>query len=247
MKCVILAAGIGKRLRPLTSDTPKCLLNIGGTPLLSSTIEHLLHNEISDIVIVTGFKAEKVRRFVRKKFPRIAVTFVDNKKYASTNNAFSLLRAREFVQNHPLLLLDGDILFSRKLLKAFLKASRKPNRVAVRVQGSHDREEIRVRINRWDHILEIGKHVPLEQTYGESIGIEIFSAAAAAQLFGILEQRMKTPRGRNEFYEASFQQFIDRGNRLWAVDIGNEPAAEIDTPEDLTHAERVTLPLLRHA
>lgn len=247
MKCVILAAGVGKRLRPLTSVTPKCLLNIGGVPLLSLTIKNLLSNGITDIAIVTGFMSQKVRRFVKKNFPKAPFTFIDNKRYASTNNAFSLSLARQFVQSRPMLLLDGDILFSKQLLAAFINASRKPNRVAVRVQGPHDKEEIGVRINRWDHILEIGKHIPLDSTYGESIGIEVFSAAAVDRLFGILEQRMKTARGRSEFYEASFQQFIDRGNRLWAVDIGNEPATEIDTAEDLSHAQRVILPLLRHA
>lgn len=247
MKCVILAAGIGKRLRPLTSGRPKCLLEIGGVPLLSVTIGNLLSNGITDIGIVTGFMSQKIRSFAKKNFPKTPITFIDNKRYASTNNAFSLLHAKGFVQNHPMLLLDGDILFSKELLAMFLKASRKPNRVAVRVQGPHDREEIRVRINRWDHILEIGKHIPLESTYGESIGIEIFSAEAAARLFDILEQRMKTARGRSEFYESSFQQFIDQGNRLWAVDIEGHPAAEIDTAEDLLHAQRVILPLLRHA
>jgi len=211
------------------------------------TIENLLSNDITDIAIVTGFMAPKVRLLVRKTFPRLSVTFIHNAKYASTNNAYSLLLARPFVETRAMLLLDSDILFSASLLRSLLEAKRKPNRIAVRVQGPHDGEEIRVRINRWDHIREIGKHVPHEATYGESIGIEMFSAVAAGQLFDILTQRMKSSRGRNELYEASFQQFIDQGNRLWAVDIGNEPAAEIDTPEDLAHAERTILPLLRHA
>ncbi len=246
MKCVILAAGIGKRLRPATTAIPKCLLPIGGTPLLTRTMKNLLSNRITEIAIVTGFQREKVRRFVKKSFPRASVTFIHNARFATTNNAFSLLLAREFVRDESMLLLDGDIIFSRSLLATFLAVKRKPNRVAVRVRGPHDEEEIRVRINRWDHIREIGKHVPTGSSYGESIGIEIFSPEATGQLFAILAERMKSPRGRNEFYEASFQQFIDRGNRLWAVDIGTEPAAEIDTADDLMRAERSILPLLRH-
>ena len=247
MKCIILAAGIGKRLRPLTSKTPKCLLPIGNVPFLAITIENLLSNDITDISIVIGFKAASVRRFAKKHFPRTPITFIQNSRYATTNNAFSLFLAKPIVRGHPLLLLDGDILFSRDLLSQFLAVRRKPNRVAVRVRGPHDSEEIKVRINRWDHIREIGKDVPLGATYGESIGIETFSPDGASQLFNILEQRMKTQRGRNEFYEASFQQFIDQGNRLWASDIGSHPASEIDTAEDLSHAERIILPLVSHA
>jgi len=69
MKCIILAAGIGKRLRPLTSGTAKCLLPIGGVPLLGRTIGTLLSNSVTDITIVTGFMARTVMRFIKKQFP----------------------------------------------------------------------------------------------------------------------------------------------------------------------------------
>ena len=116
MKCVLLAAGIGKRLRPMTAKTPKCLLKIGGMPILAMTIENLLSNDVTDVAIVTGFMAPKVRLLVRKTFPRLSVTFIHNAKYASTNNAYSLLLARPFVETRAMLLLDSDILFSASLL-----------------------------------------------------------------------------------------------------------------------------------
>jgi len=222
-------------------------LKIGGQPILGLTMNHLLANQIHDVVIVTGFMANKIRSFVRNHFPRAQVTFVDNPRYSSTDNAFSLLLARPFVRDQQLLLLDADIVFPRDLLTRFLSTRRKPNRLAVRVRGPHDAEEIKVRINRWDHVRQIGKHVALQETYGESIGIGFFSIAAAARLFQILEQRMKRPGGRHEFYEASFQEFIDEGNRLWAEDISDFPAVEIDTPADLARAEQLILPLLRDA
>ncbi len=238
MKCVILAAGIGKRLRPLTAKTPKCLLQVAGRTLLERTIDAVLANGIREIAIVTGFEAAKMRAKVSRVFPRLQVTFIDNTQFRRTNNAYSLLQARDFAQHSPFLLLDSDILFPSSLLDTLASVERKPNRIAVRVSGPHDNEEIRVRINRWDHVLEIGKHLPLENTFGESVGIEMFSAPASRQLFETLDRRMKKAAGKNEFYEATFQEMIDTGTRFWAIDISNFPVVEIDTPEDYAYAQR---------
>lgn len=239
MKCVILAAGVAKRLRPLTLNTPKSLLSIGGKPLLQRILENLLGAGIRDIGIVTGFGEAKIRSLIRRRFAKERFDFIRNPRFRTTNNAYSLFLTREFVSGSPFLLLDSDILFGRKLLTLLLNAERRPNRVAVRVAGHHDEEEIRVKINRWDHIVRIGKDVPLRETYGESIGIEIFSADTAKRLFNILERRIKAGRGRTEFYEAAFQELIDSGVRLWAVDVGTLPVAEIDTAKDLAYAQRL--------
>lgn len=247
MRCVILAAGEAKRLLPMTKKIPKCLLKIGERPLLAVTMNNLLANNVRDIVMVTGFMGSKIRRFVQKDFPDARVTYVDNPRYSSTDNGFSLFLTRPFFHGQQLLLIDADLAFPGELLFRFLKTKRKPNRLAVRVLGPHDDEEIRVRINRWDHIREIGKHVRSEVTYGESIGIALFSPEGTERLFRILEARMKRPGGRREFYETSFQQFIDEGNRLWADAIGDLPAVEIDTPADLALANQRILPLVHNA
>jgi choline kinase len=164
-----------------------------------------------------------------------------NPYFATTNNAYSLLLARPFLEDEHktvssgFLLLDSDILFSRGLIPYLLRC-RGENRVAVRVRGHHDREEIRVSVAEANRIVEIGKETPMDLTYGESIGIEVFSASAAARLFEILEERVRQGDGRTEFYERSFQQMIDEGIELTAVDISDHPALEIDTIEDLDAA-----------
>jgi choline kinase len=198
----------------------------------------VLANGIREIAVVTGFEEAKVRAKVSGVFPHVPVTFLYNARYRSTNNAVSLLLARQFTQHSPFLLLDSDILFPPTLLDALATAQRRPNRIAVRVSGPHDNEEIRVRINRWDHVQEIGKHIPLETTFGESVGIEMFSAPASRVLFETLERRMKKAAGKKEFYEAAFQEMIDTGTRFWAIDISTFPVVEIDTPEDYAHAQR---------
>ncbi len=244
MKAVILAAGTATRMRPLSDTLPKCLLPVDGKPILQRAIENVVSAGVFQIGLVIGYKAEAIRSFVKEHFPFHRIRFIVNPKYASTNNAFSLLMAHEFVLNkaHPaavpqdMVLLDADILFAPNLLP-FLLNQQPSDKIAVRVEGVHDEEEVRVKANDRRRILSIGKTVLLGETLGESIGIEVFSSITAQRLFGILEQRVRTGSGRSEFYEASFQALIDEGVDFKAIDVSRFPSVEIDTPDDLRAAE----------
>ena len=81
MKAVILAAGVASRLRPLTNNTPKCLLKVGTKSILERTIDNLLKNNIEDIIVVTGFLKEMIEDFLTKNYPTIKFTFIYNEKY----------------------------------------------------------------------------------------------------------------------------------------------------------------------
>jgi choline kinase len=245
-QCVILAAGASTRLRPLTDSKPKCLLEIEKKSLLERTIENVLDAGVREIAIVIGYRGEMIREFVKRNFPQIHIRFILNPDYTKTNNAYSLLLAKRFFENKEgnvsssLILLDSDILFSSKLLPLLL-SNPLQDRVAVRVSGEHSEEEIRVKADGYRNIVLIGKETPLNETYGESIGIEVFSAETTARLFMILEQRVKSGVGRTEFYEASFQEMINHGTQLKAIDVSAFPAMEIDTVEDLQRAERMNI------
>jgi choline kinase len=257
-KCVILAAGMSTRLRPLTDTMPKCLLKVGGKTLLERTIENVLEVGINEIAIVVGYRAEMIRDFFKKQFPQKRIRFILNPNYAKTNNAYSLLLARRFLENkdgkvdHSLLLLDSDIVFSSKLLPFFIEQCKKniPSHkhiktihgyIAVRTSGNRDEEEIRVKVNSDNDIFFIGKTTSYAETYGESIGIEKFSVKTAANLFTTLERRVRNGKGRGEFYEAAFQEMIDSSAKLTAVDVSAFPSIEIDTLEDFLLAERMNI------
>jgi choline kinase len=243
-KCVVLAAGASTRLRPVTDAMPKCLLETGGKIILERTVENVLTAGIKDIAIIVGYRADMIREFVKQRFPQQRIRLILNPNYAHTNNAYSLLLARGFLEdrngkvNHNFLLLDSDILFSRKLLP-YLLSIEAENKIAVRVLGEHDEEEIQAEINPDGNIKFIGKRPALNNAPRESIGIELFSAEAAARLFAVLKRRVRDGKGRSEFYEAAFQEMIDDGVILKAVDVSAFPAIEIDTPEDLESAKRL--------
>ena len=230
MKAVILAAGCATRLRPHSDDTPKTLLPVAGVPILRRTITSLLRCGFDQFVIGTGYLEHMVRDAVGSWFPGLDVTYVSNPEFRTTNNAYSLLLARDHVEHDGFILLDGDVVFDVEVIEELVE--RGPDSLAVRSVGEIGLEEVKVTADNEDRVLAIGKHVPVRSAMGESVGIELFSAASSKRLFAALHQRVREQGLVNEYYEASFQQIIDEGSTLYGIDIGSMYAAEIDTVED---------------
>ncbi|HVN48340.1 MAG TPA: phosphocholine cytidylyltransferase family protein [Bacteroidota bacterium] len=242
--CVILAAGISRRLRPLTDDRPKCLLEVNGTTILQRMLENIFATGIRRVAIVVGYKAEMIREHLRAKFSQKRFKFILNPNYSTTNNAYSLLLAKKFLEDENgkvagnFLLLDSDLVFISSLLPEFLSHAAR-NKIAVRILGEHNDEEIGVTVNAEGIITNIGKH--LAGAVGESVGMELFAPSTATKLFRVLEQRVHSGIGRTEFYEASFQQLIEHGTKLSMVNVDSFPVIEIDTPEDYRQAQQLIL------
>jgi choline kinase len=234
MTAVVLAAGMGTRLRPLTDTLPKCLLPVGGMTLLERTFRALDGAAVDRAVLVVGYREEQIRKAVDAFNPALPVDFVVNSQFAQTNNNVSLWLAGPEAAGDDILVLDGDILFHRGILTRILAAPH-DNVLALREGISVGAEEIKVVADSVGKVVKIGKEVPAGEAGGESLGIERFSAIAAAGLFDALERR----RGFNEFYEASFQEMINAGLALHTVRCGDLPCIEIDTEEDLREADRI--------
>ena len=234
VKAVILAAGCATRLRPHSDDTPKTLLPVGGVPILRRTITSLMRIGVDQFVIGTGYLEHMVRDAVGSWFPGLDVTFVSNPDFRTTNNAYSLLLTRPHVETSAFILLDGDVVFDLEVVEELVE--RGPDCLAVRSVGEIGLEEVKVTADIEDRVLAIGKHVPVRSAMGESVGIELFSAASSKKLFTALHQRVVAQGLVNEYYEAAFQQLVDEGTTLYGVDIGSRYATEIDTIEDLLAA-----------
>jgi len=170
MKAVILAAGIASRLRPLTDNTPKCLLMAGNKSILERTVDNLLANKINDIIIVTGYLEQMIKEFVSDKYPSLNITYLFNELYSSTNNIYSLWLTRDNILGNEMLLLDSDIVFDKEII-ATLLTSGYDNCLALK-RHSVEHEEIKVKADENGRVTEIGKEVALTDAIGESVGIE---------------------------------------------------------------------------
>ena len=244
MQAIILAAGVSKRLRPLTDSTPKCLLKVGDKNLLHRTMDNVISNGISDFIFVTGYRENMIKDFVGSNFPEINKTFITNPDYENNNNSYSLWMTKDFVKN-DILLLDSDILFDEKIISELLNYE-KENCLAVNFSDSLDEEQIKVILSNDNKILKIGKEISIPESAGESIGIERFSSYFMKGLFTILDRKILQENNVNEFYEASFQEMIDKSenntdlrNSIYAVDVSEFNSVEIDTVEDYLNAQRL--------
>jgi choline kinase len=239
MKGVILAAGVSSRLRPFTDLVPKCLLEVGGRAILGMTLENLIANGVGDVVIVTGYREDQIRGFVRDAFPALDVEFVTNDRFETTNNSYSLWLTARAVGSESVLLLDSDIVFDRRII-GLLAGSGYDNCLAMKKGKPLGDEEIKVQVATGGAIRRIGKDVPPSDAAGESIGIEMMSREFMRTLYRILERMIKSEKNANRFYEAAFQEAITEGAVMGAVDVGEMHCIEIDTAEDLTVARGVS-------
>lgn len=234
MKAVILAAGIASRLRPLTNNTPKCLLNVGSKCLLARTIDSLIANGFDRLVIVTGYLKEMIESFVSANYPDLRVEYIFNSKYDSTNNIYSLWLAKSAVQGQSMLLLDSDILFDAALISALLE-SKHENCLALNSHELGD-EEIKVILNTDGQITEISKTCSIETAVGESVGIEKFSAEFVQDLYTELDDMILNKSQSGVFYEMAFENLIKKGAEIYTVDTTNIFSMELDTVEDFETA-----------
>ncbi|NOX16707.1 MAG: phosphocholine cytidylyltransferase family protein [Chlorobi bacterium] len=235
MKAIILAAGTASRLRPLTDNTPKCLLNVGNKSILQRTIENLLSNEIDEFVIVTGYLGGMIEKFVAENFPDLKVVFIHNEKYSSTNNIYSLWMTKKHALNNEIFLLDSDIVFDSRIV-GLLKNSGYENCLAVKTGIELSDEEIKITVNKDNSISEISKTVELSRALGESIGIEKFGKRFVENLFAELDKMILDENLSNVFYEAAFERLIRKGKEIYSVSVENLKCLEIDFPEDFERA-----------
>jgi len=231
MKAVILAAGVASRLRPLTNNTPKCLLKVGSKNILELAIENLIENKIFDIVIVTGYLENQIRDFLNRRFPELNITFYYNGLYESTNNIYSLWLARHALHADDMLLMDSDIVFDKRII-AKLCSSGYQSCLALKRHDVLD-EEIKVRTDNNGRVLEINKEVDPSEAAGESVGIEIFKRDLLRELFIVIDRKVNIEKNVNQFYEAAFQELINNNHDIYVVDITEYFCIEIDTIEDL--------------
>jgi len=240
MKVIILAAGISSRLRPLTENTPKCLLKIGKKLILERMLDNLINNGLNDFVFVTGYLEDQIKDFVTTNYPNINVSFIYNDVYNTTNNIYSLWMTKDAVKGEDVLLLDGDIIFDQKIITLLLDSNYK-NCLALRSEGGIAEEEIKVTLGMDKSIKEISKTIDPLVAVGESIGIEKFSSKYMDTLFGKLDTMILKQNNVNVFYEAAFEETINEGEKIYSIDVGSLKCMELDTVEDAELAEKEVL------
>lgn len=119
MKALILAAGFGKRLRPITNTIPKSMVQVNNTPLLVNALNCITSLGVSEIGIVVGHMAEYIKKEVGNTWNGIQISYYENSRYLETNNVVSLFKAKEFCDD-DMIMLECDIFYHKEMLEKLL-------------------------------------------------------------------------------------------------------------------------------
>ena len=233
---VILAAGMAKRLRPLTDTKPKCLLKVGDRTLLERTVNAMCMAGIQEFLVVTGYRGEMIRDFLTSHFSLFTFHFLDNTDYEHNNNIYSLWMACQKVRGSEFLLMDSDILCDPAAIVRI--AQEQTSALAV---NRHElgEEEMKVVVDADSRITEISKTCRPEDAMGESVGIEKITADYSEALARELDQMILQEGLIDIFYERAFERLIPQGHTFKVVDTTHYFSYELDTPEDFQRAQEL--------
>jgi choline kinase len=237
MKAIILSAGQGSRLLPLTQDRPKCLLQIGARTLLEWQVRAIEACGIKDISVVIGFKSEMMEAELAKLArPGTTLRPIFNPFYKVADNLGSCWLAREHMQG-DFLLVNGDTLFEIALLQKVLAS--KPANIVVTVdrKPAYDEDDMKVR-REGTQLKAIGKKLPLDTVNAESIGMLLFRQDGPRLFREAVEGFMRTPEGATVWYLQVIHALAQRETIETAL-IEGLHWGEVDFPPDLEEVRQM--------
>jgi choline kinase len=232
---LLLAAGSGNRLQPLTDSIPKCLIEINGRPILERLIDNLCDNGFKRLVIVVGYMHHCIRRFVNEYAGDLTIEFITNPLYQTTNNIYSLWLARNKIQE-SFLLVESDLVFESSQLEGLLY----PNKIAIsRMQPWMNGTTITIDSLNRVQAFGMGGNGYTEITRYKTVNIYSLSDSTWRKVVERLELHISSGKV-NEYYEVVFKEMIADGSlSMDGVFFDPERWYEIDTPADLANAERI--------
>lgn len=227
MQAIIVAAGEGTRLRPLTEDCPKALLEVGGKSLITRSIEILHAQGVADIILVVGFREEKIKEHLAA----FQISWLSNPSYQSNNNMASLRLALPFIKEN-FLYLHSDLIYAPQLLQQIV-ADQGPNVLLVERKSCNE-EDMKVKVEA-GVLLESNKEIALAESFGEWTGIAKFSSPFAKVLAEQIDILLK--QGHQKAYDTlAFTQLARKGHTINISPFTGLPWIEIDTLDDLEQA-----------
>ncbi|MEM0985268.1 MAG: phosphocholine cytidylyltransferase family protein [Pseudomonadota bacterium] len=230
MKAIILAAGRGSRLLPLTEALPKCLLPIAGTTVLGFQLDTLENAGVDEAVVITGFMSARVEADIARRSGKMAVQTLFNPFYQVADNLASCWMARAHMAS-DFLLINGDTLFEQALATSVLESPQRDIQVTIDKKPSYDSDDMKVMLDG-SSLLEIGKTLGPEKTHGESIGFLRFMGDGPAMFADKIHQMMRTGDGVSAWFLSAIDALAKSGVPVATHSIEGRTWAEVDTVED---------------
>tara|TARA_B110000014_G_C20083988_1_gene566749 strand:+ start:680 stop:1369 length:690 start_codon:yes stop_codon:yes gene_type:complete len=225
MDALILAAGQGTRLG--LNDSPKCLIEFGTSSLIEYQIKCLNELGIKNIHIITGYFPEKIKSKIGD-----SANYIHNPEFSSTNNICSILCAKNFMSD-DFICIYGDLFFDKKILKNCLSSTKD---IVLTVEKNLREETSRVKIKD-NKIILVNKNINFNEADGNFIGMAKFSKNITKKLFNSIEKIAKNDS--QSYYTSAIEDLIQNGTDVHFVTTENLSWMDIDTPDDLIHAQEL--------
>lgn len=238
MKVIILVAGNGKRLMPLTEITPKCLIEINGETIIEKIIKKCSNIGISDFVIVVGYKKELVTQKLSDLFSGLACRcdyrIVENIDYDTTNSGISLyLALKDNKTNDDIAIINGDLLFDKRILDMLINKDTTSTIIENKKKLTEESFKVILENNK---IKSIGKDIPIELSDGEFIGFSLIKLNDIYTFKDILEKMVI--RNKRQYYSCVFKKFSEIIPINFIFTNGLK-CTDIDVIEDLNYAKEI--------
>lgn len=234
MKAIILAAGLGTRLRPITNDVPKCMVSVNGQPIIDKQINNLIENGLlqSDIVVVGGYKGDILAKHIKELYPEVSV--VSNSRYNETNNMYSLYLALTAIGECDFLLMNADVYYDSNIIKGLIEHIEAPNAIACD-RSQYLEESMKICTSKEGYITHISKQITDKEYFAVSIDVYKISKDSSKALIKVIKDFIEVKKDENSWTEVALDMLFKTENFKPYI-IGGR-WFEIDNHDDLRAAE----------
>lgn len=245
MQAMILAAGTGSRLRPLTNEVPKCMVKVNGVPMIERAIDALVAAGIKKLIIGLGYKSEVLKDFIRKTFDEkrlngMQIEFGENPDYEKTNNIYSLYLLKDFFKADDTLLLESDLVYKPEIIKSLVE--NKEKNLAVVSHWEDWMDGTVTLLNDSDEITNfiVKKNQKQEDknSYYKTVNIYKFSKEFTNTYYLPFLETFMNVFGKNSYYETCLKFIAETDpSLLKGFKIDQSVWYEVDNADDLKVAE----------
>lgn len=240
MQGIILAAGMGKRLKKLTNNNTKCMVKVNGTTIIERALGVLDKKGLSRIVIVVGYKGENLIEFISSLNIKTPIQYIENPIYDKTNNIYSLALAKEFLCKEDTILLESDLIFEESVIDVLLSDERETLALVDKFESWMDGTCMKLDEN--DNIIDFipGKYLQFSEkdNYYKTVNIYKFSAEFSKRIYIPFLTAYEKAMGENEYYESVIKLIAMLDTKgIQAKRLNGQKWYEIDNIQDLDIAE----------
>ena len=245
MQAIILAAGMGKRLKELTRNNTKCMVKVNGVTLIDRMLHQIEQCNVSRIVIVVGYEGNKLKEYIQTLDITTPIIYINNPIYDKTNNIYSLALAKDWLCQEDTLLFESDLIFEDTVVKALLDDPRETLALVDKYESWMDGTCVKLAADDSIEAFVPGKKFKYEEIkdYYKTVNIYKFSKHFSETHYVPFLEAYQSALGNNEYYEQVLRviTMLD-DSEIKAKRLNGEKWYEIDDIQDLDIAESIFSP-----